>query len=79
MKDRKAKVFVVKSAGGPVTTTYLKSESNAADNAQEHADKVDVPSVIEKDRQQDQDTKVPTLGRMRNFHSEVVATDEPYL
>lgn len=52
-----SKVLVV-----PVTTNYLKPESNAADNAQEHADEVDVPSVIEKDRQQDQDTKVPYLS-----------------
>lgn len=72
VKNRKAKadeVFVVKNAGGPrkrkatgsyeaPTTTYLKSESNAADNAQEHAHEIDVSSFIEKDRQQDQDTRM---------------------
>ena len=72
VKDRKAKadeVFVVRNAGGPrkrkatgsnhpPPATHLRPENKAAENAQEHADDVDGPSVIEKDRQQEQDTTV---------------------
>ena len=95
LKDRKYKpddVFVVKEAGGPrrrkATDSYdppkavhSRPESNAAENAQEHADEVDMPTTIENEEQQDRNSR--SLGetkekrRARRLESKRLKTEGP--
>lgn len=80
VKDRKPKadeLFVVKETGGPrkrkatdshdhPKANYSRAESNAADNAQEHADEVDTPFIIENEWQKDEKNRVMSATKVKN-------------